>query len=332
MNFNPYNLKGGRNKKTQEEISEEIKEKNPNIEITSEYKGGSKKADFICNLCKNEWRQTVNALLLTPRCPECQNNNKSRTKQEIIEDLLEENKENSAIKVFNKLNQKKDKIKCQCQICKDYFFHNLFNKLSENGCFKCSNALKRKDPKEYLKEVKKVNPNIRVLTEYIDSLTPIKVQCTKDECGCEWTVQPYNLINSNEKQRTGCPSCNQSKGEKKIEEFLKKRGIEHIIQHSYDDCKNVYPLKFDVYLPEFNLCIEYDGEHHYKPVYYSKYKTNTAEKQFEYRKKNDQIKNNYCKNNDIALLRIPYWDFDNIKEILEKELCLTTGQKQTTTP
>ena len=32
------------------------------------------------------------------------------------------------------------------------------------------------------------------------------------------------------------------------------------------------------------------------------------------------LKNEYCKNNDIELLRIPYYEFDNIENILENRL------------
>ena len=38
--------------------------------------------------------------------------------------------------------------------------------------------------------------------------------------------------------------------------------------------------------------------------------------------RNDNIKNQYCKDNNIKLVRIPYWEFDNIENILEKELKL----------
>ena len=79
-------------------------------------------------------------------------------------------------------------------------------------------------------------------------------------------------------------------------------------------------LKFDLYLPEYNLCIEYDGEQHFEPVRFAGCSIENATQAFENTKINDQIKNEYCKNNNISLLRIPYWDFKNIEEILEKEL------------
>ena len=69
------------------------------------------------------------------------------------------------------------------------------------------------------------------------------------------------------------------------------------------------------------LVIEFDGQHHY--FSYKRYKNQTEEesiKNFKYIQQNDQIKNEYCKNNNIDLLRIPYWEKENIEEILKNKL------------
>jgi len=63
------------------------------------------------------------------------------------------------------------------------------------------------------------------------------------------------------------------------------------------------------------MLIEYDGIQHFKPIKYF-----GGEEKFKFQQKTDFIKNEYCKNNNIKLLRIPYWEFDNIKLILAKEL------------
>jgi hypothetical protein len=64
-----------------------------------------------------------------------------------------------------------------------------------------------------------------------------------------------------------------------------------------------------------NTCIEYDGEGHYKPF---KYK-NALDK-FKKAKMNDSIKEEFCKNNSIKLIRIPYYNFDKIEDILKAAL------------
>ncbi len=83
----------------------------------------------------------------------------------------------------------------------------------------------------------------------------------------------------------------------------------HVIwtkQFSFEDCKDKIPLPFDiaVFNDDFELdyLIEYDGEQHFKESH-SKEKT-----MFNYSliKLHDSMKNKYCFENNIPLIRIPY--------------------------
>jgi very-short-patch-repair endonuclease len=78
----------------------------------------------------------------------------------------------------------------------------------------------------------------------------------------------------------------------------------------FEDCKNKKGLRFDFYLYDENTIIEYDGEHHFIE---NKYFGNTN---LEYVRKNDEIKNKYCLLNSIKLVKIPYYDYNNIESIL----------------
>lgn len=112
---------------------------------------------------------------------------------------------------------------------------------------------------------------------------------------------------------SGCPMCKESKGETVIREILINNGIEFTSQYKFNECKNKLPLPFDFYLPELNICIEYNGIQHYEPVEYF-----GGDKAFEYRKKNDKIKADYCNNNGIELLIISY--NDNVEDKLNELL------------
>lgn len=74
-------------------------------------------------------------------------------------------------------------------------------------------------------------------------------------------------------------------------------------EYSFDDCLSIkgYKLRFDFYLPKNNCCIEIDGRQHREPV--DKFGGETT---FNELIQNDNIKNEYCKNNNIKLIRIPY--------------------------
>ena len=64
-----------------------------------------------------------------------------------------------------------------------------------------------------------------------------------------------------------------------------------------------------------NLCIEFDGELHYKPI-----ERFGGEERFKIYKLHDEIKNTYCEQKQIKLIRIPYWDFNEIENILNSQL------------
>jgi Zn finger protein HypA/HybF involved in hydrogenase expression len=115
----------------------------------------------------------------------------------------------------------------------------------------------------------------------------------------------------------GCPECNNSKGEKYVEKYLKEKNIEYIYQYRFPDCKNIRLLPFDFYIPYLNTCIEFDGKQHYEPV-----KLFGGEEGFKYTKINDNIKTTYCITNNIKLIRIKYSDYKIINNILKEKLCV----------
>lgn len=125
----------------------------------------------------------------------------------------------------------------------------------------------------------------------------------------------------------GCPTCNQSKGEEMIESYLKRINVKFIQQKKFKGCKNKNYLKFDFYIPEWNCCIEYDGQQHFMPVeHFGGYKS------FIQTQKNDKIKDNFCVDNDILLIRIPFTAvnaenyIDTIYSKLKKAKKIYTGK------
>ena len=78
----------------------------------------------------------------------------------------------------------------------------------------------------------------------------------------------------------------------------------------FKQCKNKRQLPFDFYLPDYNICIEFDGRQHYKSIEYF-----GGEKHLEYVQYNDKIKTEYCLNNNINLIRIKYDENINKKLI-----------------
>ena len=109
-----------------------------------------------------------------------------------------------------------------------------------------------------------------------------------------------------------------SKGEKKIAMFLEYNCIKFEMEKSFDTCRSLKNklLRFDFYLPEYNVCIEFQGHHHYNPVN----KHNTARIVHRKTVKHDVIKRNWTFNNGIYLIEIPHWNIDIFEEPLLKYL------------
>jgi len=110
----------------------------------------------------------------------------------------------------------------------------------------------------------------------------------------------------------GCPTCNESTGERYINNILNKLNIEHvreyrILPHKY---------KYDFYLPEYNIYIEYHGIQHYKPVYYF-----GGDKQFQKTKRNDKVKIELIKRS-TGLLIILKHTLDSLSKIEDELLRL----------
>ena len=138
---------------------------------------------------------------------------------------------------------------------------------------------------------------------YINGRTPITIICPIHGEFCQ-RPDPHIY------QKCGCPKCKESNGEKEIRVWLESHHIIYKTEYKFSGCKYKKLLPFDFYLPDYNICIEFDGEHHFKANPY--FKTSTLEET----QKRNRIKDDYCIENNIELIRIPYKSFPNIDTIL----------------
>ena len=137
---------------------------------------------------------------------------------------------------------------------------------------------------------------------YVNAKTKTELICS--EHGSFWRT-PNDIV-YHRYQESICPRCSVSEGEVKIENFLKENDIEYDPQKVFEDLygtsnKTPHPLKFDFYLPSYNLCIEYQGQQHYRPI-----KRFGGQENFIKIQLYDQMKRNYCEENKISLLEVKY--------------------------
>lgn len=223
-----------------------------------------------------------------------------KTHEQYIKEL---NAINPNIEVIGEYENSKTKILHRCKIDNYEWYVIPGNILQGTSCPKCAGNYHLTHD-EYVAKIKEINPDIDVVEEYINSQTKILHKCIIHDY--EWYVIPNNIITKN----VGCPKCNISKGELEISKWLEEHNIMFEPQKKFNDCKDVRSLPFDFYLCDSNVCIEYDGEQHYKSVEYF-----GGEEAFALRQKHDKIKTDYCERNGIKLIRIAY--NENVKEKLD---------------
>ena len=210
------------------------------------------------------------------------------------------------------VNRRK-KIKIICPIHGQFEQSPFLHLKSKTGCPKCGRELndenRTKTTEIFIKNAESVHNG-----KYDYSIVEYKKAKERVKIICPIHGQ-FNQLANDHLNGSGCPVCNDSKGEKKIETFLYNAEIDFVRQKKFDDCKNKKVLPFDFFLPKYNMCIEFDGKQHFKA-------SNGwgGEKKLSKTQENDEIKTSYCFENKIKLLRIAYYDFDKIDKKLSEEI------------
>ena len=194
------------------------------------------------------------------------------------------------------------------------FWQSPYEHQNGANCPRCFG--RNKTTEDFIKEAKKVHGDKYDYSksEYINSTTKIDIICPEHGL-FKQTYLNHILLKQN------CPLCAKTtyKGEEKIENYLKFLKVEYETQKTFDGCKDKRNLKFDFYIPSKNIAIEYDGIQHFESISFG----NDAKSNLEYNTKHDKIKDDFCKANNIKLIRISFEDYDNIEDILHNNISST---------
>lgn len=293
------------------DFAAQAKISNNYISLLEEYENSRKKILVKCNMCGNQYRMLPHNILKGQKCKKCYSKEQTRTHEDFVQEVQKIHKN---IKITKPYINSTTNVSCECISCGYKWEAHPNNLLRGYGCARCAGHIKTHE--DFIKKFNEINPssNITFLNKYVDSKSPLLCKCDKDLF--EWNALPSNLLKG-----TGCPRCKESKGEKLITDILTKNNICLIRQKTFDELYGIGNgnLSYDFYIPNLNILIEFQGEQHYKPINYF-----GGEKQFEIQQEHDKRKREYAKDNGIKLIEIPYWDFENIEEILSKELGLIT--------
>ena len=156
------------------------------------------------------------------------------------------------------------------------------------------------DQEEIIRRCKKIHPEYDYsMVKYVNASTPIDIICPKHGV---FRMTYANLTNKTKPQN--CPFCSKmgthkiSKMTKEVLSKLNELNIKYITEKTFDGLKDKKKLPIDIWLPDYNIAIECQGEQHFRFV--KSFCKN--EDDFEYIKYHDKLKFEFFKNSNINLL------------------------------
>lgn len=208
---------------------------------------------------------------------------------------------NPRVKIIGQYINGNTKVKCECKKCGYQWEALPYSLLQGHGCKLCGHIsdtkARTKSQEQFVDELKKINPNIKVIGEYITARKTIKCEC--ERCGNIW----YPIAGLLLKGR-GCPKCchtNTSFVEQCIyAAFCEALGDDKVLSRN----TSAIGKELDIYIPSLRFAIEPGAWYWHKD-------------KIEY----DKEKMELCKKNNIDL-RIVYDRVDENVSSIPFE-CLT---------
>lgn len=311
--------------------------------VVGKYTGNKKPISVKHNKCGRVFETQANIIKRGSGCPYCTKKHRRYTIQE-HQDIINNIYGTNSILVMDNYINNKPKLKIRCLECNDERTIDFI--ALKRGKFKCSNCrqierekiknekIKNRIKKEEVRrekmykleqqrEEKRNSRFIKYISQvediHGDSLTILEKRYNttdKFEIRCNTCSNIFNSDFKHLREGKGCPWCAMSKGERKISMILDQHNKSYEREYSFKET-NISSLRFDfaVFDEELKCLIEFDGEQHFSVD--KQFGDNDKEKKYLKLITNDKRKDKFCKENNIKLIRIPYFEYNNIEQILK---------------
>ena len=262
--------------------------------------------DKICIICRKhgEFLQTPNAHLNGQNCPKCRGKNSSvglkekeilklkTTTVSLIEKLKKvhgEQYDYSLVEYTGSYN----KIKVICRLHGEFLI-SLYHHLKGSGCKICNGGGSQYITEDFIKKAKDVHGDTYDYSKvnYLDKDTLVTIICKKHG---EFQQKPHNHICG-----CGCQTCKVSFQQNKLLKKLQDSFLDEVVQTEISPTW-LEKQRFDIYFPNYNIAVEYNGEQHYKIV-----AVFGGEEGFIKTQNRDILKREKCKLNNCSLFEIKY--------------------------
>ncbi|MFE4142608.1 hypothetical protein ACFX4I_12085 [Peribacillus sp. YIM B13472] len=304
--------------KTHEEFVEKVFELvGVEYEVLSTYINSNEKVLMRHNACGDEFPVSPNKFTGKTeftRCPRCmliqRGESRMKTTDEFKEDLRILYGDDYT--VLGEYKGSKERILVKHNPCGSEFSKAPSDIMTKN-CKRCSTLSSMKTHEQFLLDVKvRVGDEYNPLEQYNGAHN--KINMMHEICGHIWKTSPHKFVSGGRR----CPRCNESKGEAAIRRFLESNDIAFIQEYRISRCRLSKPLPFDFGVFDatgLTMLIEFDGEQHFHPI-----ESFGGEKALKGVQLRDKIKDKYCMDYNIELLRIPYNRLREIDDILYEAL------------
>ena len=280
---------------TKEEFSKRIQLRYPNEKFQIiDYTTASNPFTIQCLNCKKilHYPQAKNFLAKHKKagCSECNGlyakNKANIEKMQEKYIVLDNNKKDAAGNIW---------YTCKCKNCGRIATHRL-QSFIDNQC-RCESPGNHYTENEFKERLYQEYGNEYILLSPFTGVN--NKSLFKHSCGFAWSSTPGHILYN----KVGCPKCcrKQSKGCKIIEQQLQLLNITYETEKLLENSLQRFDFYFEINHKKY--AIEYNGEQHYK---YNAFFHDNDITNFEKYQERDRKKIQYCKDNNIELIIIPY--------------------------
>lgn len=257
-----------------------------------------------------DFYQTPSSHMIGKGCSKCGKDKLSEKYRFTTEQFVERAKRVHGDKYdYSEVAYLKQSVKVKIKCHKHGFFTQLpGNHLAGYECFKCgcnsiSNS-KLMSTSDFVLKAKRIHGDLYdySLVEYLDSCKKVDIFCYKHG---KFQQKPANHL-----MGQGCPGCRCSKGENLIRIALDTEGIVYHKEYKLPETPQ-YKYRYDFYLPDLDILIEFHGIQHFKPIAY--FGGESAYKETVFR---DSMKKSIAKS---LRKRIVYYNYKHLKQLSDEE-------------
>lgn len=274
-----------------------------------------------CKKCGSYWNVRYDQFQAGSGCPKCTKTGRKKYPEEQLQKLKDKYPN---LNFSNSIYLGADKeitFICNKHGKQTSLFYNLLNR-GKNGCSICDLDEQKTTKEEFILQCKEIYNEkydySLIDSEFVVAGDFVNIKC--NSCKNIFVREKRSFLHGYE---CDCyldgikTNAHKHITEKRMFSFLKEKGFSPEREKVFKDLKFKNKLRIDIFLKKQNIAIEIQGPHHYKPYKYSKISDEKAIFLFEEQKIKDNLKREWCKNNNIKFIEIPLENINTPKKILE---------------